>query len=163
MSRSVMTFLPRSQFSSVQFSHSVVSNSLQPHESQHARPPCPSPTPRVHSDLNVHWVSDAIQPLHPLLSPSPPTLNLFQHQGLFKWVSFSHQMAKYWSFSFNISPTNECSGLSSFRMDCLDLLAVQGTFKGLLQHYNSKASILQHSVFFMVQLTHLCAWLLEKP
>ena len=75
----------------------------------------------------VHWVSDAIQPSHPLSSPSPPTFNLFQHQGLFKWVSSSHQVAQYWSFSFNISPSNEYSQLIFFRMDWLDLLAVQDT------------------------------------
>ena len=78
--------------SSVQFSRSVVSDSLRPHESQHARPPCPSPTPGVHSD--IHWVRDAIQPSHPLSSPSPPTFNLSQHQGLFLWVGTSHQVAK---------------------------------------------------------------------
>ena len=75
----------------------------------------------------VHWVSDAIQPSHPLSCPSPPALNLSQHQGLLKWVSFLHQVTKVWSFSFNISPSNEYSGLISFRMDWLDLLAVQGT------------------------------------
>ena len=89
-----------------------------------------------------------------LSSPSPPALNLSQHQGLFKWVSSSHQVAKYWSFSFIISPSNEYSGLISFRIDWLGLLAVQGTLKSLLQHYSSKASILQHSAFFMVQLSH---------
>ena len=81
---------------SVQFSHSVVSNSLWPHESQHARPPCPSPTPRVHS--NVHWVGDAIQPSHPLSSPSPPAPNPSQHQSLFQWVNSSHEMAKVLEF-----------------------------------------------------------------
>ena len=77
---------------------------------------------------HVPWVGDAIQPSHPLSSPSPPTFNLSQHQGLFKWVSSSHQVA-----SFNISPSSEYSGLISFRMDWLDLLAVQGTLKSLLQ------------------------------
>ena len=80
-------------FSSVQFSHSVVSDSLWPHEPQHTRHPCPSPTHGVYATL-VHWVGDAIQPSHPLSSPSPPALNLSQHQGLFKWVSSSHQVAK---------------------------------------------------------------------
>ena len=74
---------------------------------------------------NVHWVGDAIQPSHPLLSASPPALNFSQHQGLSKWVSSSHQVTKYWSFSFNISSSNEYSELISFRMDWLDLLAVQ--------------------------------------
>ena len=85
------------QPSSVQFSRSVVSNTLQPHEPQHARHPCPSPTLKVHQ-THVHWVSDAIQPSHPSLSPSPPALNLSQHQGLFKWVSSSHQVAKILEF-----------------------------------------------------------------
>ena len=88
----------------------------------------------------------------PLL-PSISAFNLFQHQGLFQWVSSSHQVASYWSFS--ISPSNQYSGLISFRMDWwLDLLAVQGTLKSLLQHHRSKASILWHPVFFMVQLSH---------
>ena len=78
--------------SSVQFSHSVMFNSLRPHDLQHTRPPCPSPTPEF-TQTHVHWVSDAIQPSHPLLSPSPPAFNLSQHQGLFKWVSSVHQMA----------------------------------------------------------------------
>ena len=77
----------------------------------------------------VHWVGDAIQPSHPLLSPSPPARNLSQHQGLFKWVNSSLRWPKYWSFSFNISPSNEHPRLISFRMDWLDLLAVQGTLK----------------------------------
>ena len=102
---------------------------------------------------HVHRVSDAIQPSHPLSSPSPPALNLSQHQGLFKWVSSSHQVAKYWSFSFNIIPSNEHPGLISFRMDWLDLLAVQGTLKSLLQHHSSKASILWCLAFFIVQLS----------
>ena len=116
------------QLGSVQFSRSVVCDSLRPHEPQHINLP-------VHHQLlesaqtRVHWVSDAIQPSHPLSSPSPPVLNLSQHQGLFKWVSSLHHVAKleYWSFSFNISPPNEHPGLISFRMDWLDLLAVQGT------------------------------------
>ena len=83
-------------FSSVEFSHSVVSNSLWPHESQHARPLCPSPTVES-TQTHVHWVGDAIQPSHPLLSPSP-ALNLSQHQDLFKWVSSSHQVAKVLEF-----------------------------------------------------------------
>ena len=86
-------------------------------------------------------------------SPSP-ALNLPQHQGLFKWVSSSYQVAKYWSFHFNINPSNEHSGLISFRMDCLDLLVVQGTLKSLLQHHSSKASVLQCSAFFIVQFSH---------
>ena len=83
-----------------------------------------------------------------------PPLNLSQHQGLFQTVGPSHQWPKYWSFSFNISPSNEYSGLISFGMDWLDFLAVQGTLKSLLQHHSSKASILLHSAFFIVQLSH---------
>ena len=104
--------------------------------------------------IHVHWVGDAIQPSHPLSSPAPPAFSLSQHQGLFKWVSYSHRWPKDWSFSFSISPSNEYSGLISFRVDWLDLLAVQGTLKSLLQHHSSKASILQHSAFFLVQLSH---------
>ena len=103
---------------------------------------------------HVHWVGDAIQPSHPLSSPSPPAFSLSQHQGLFQQVGSSIKWPKYWSFSFSISPSNDYSGLISFRMDWLDLLAVQGTLKSLLQHHSSKASILQHSAFFIVQLSH---------
>ena len=101
-----------------------------------------------------HWVSDAIQPSHPLLSPSPPAFNLSQHQCLFRWVSSLHQVAKVLGFSFNISPSNEYSGLISFRIGALDLLAGQGTLKSLLQHHSWKASILWRSAFFIVQLSH---------
>ena len=107
--------------------------------------------PGLLAQTHVHWVCDAIQPSHPLSSPSPPTCNLFLHQGIFKWVSSSHQEAKLWSFS--ISPSSEYSGLISFRMDWLDFLAVQGTLKSLL-HHSSKASILRHSAFFIIQLAH---------
>ena len=86
-------------------------------------------------------MGDAIQPSHHLLPPSPPVFSLSQHQGLFQRVGSLHQMAKYWSFSFNISPSNEHSGLNSFRIDWLDLLAVQGTLKSLLQHHSSETSI----------------------
>ena len=106
------------------------------------------------TQTHVHWVGDAIQPSHPLSSPSPPAFSLSQHQGLFKWVSSSHQVAKYRSFSFSISPSNEYSGLISFRIDWLDL-GVQRTLKSLLQHNSSKASILRCSAFFIVQLSHL--------
>ena len=106
------------------------------------------------TQTHVCWVSDAFQPSHPLLSPSPPALNPSQHQGLFQWVSSFIRWPKYWSFSFSISPSTEYSGLTSFRMDWLDLLAVQGTLKSLLQHNSSNASILQCSTFFTVQLSH---------
>ena len=105
------------------------------------------------TQTHVHWLSHAIQLSHPLLSPSPPALNLSQHQRLFKWVSSSYQWPKYWSFSFNISPTNEHPGLISFRMDWLDLLAVQGTLKSL-QHHSSKVLILWCSALFIVKLSH---------
>ena len=104
------------------------------------------------AQTHVHRVGDAIQPSHPLPSLSSFAFSLSQHQGLFKCVS---SLPKYWNFSFSLSPSNEYSGLISFRMDCLDLLAVQGTLKSLLQHQSSKASILQCSVFFIFQLSHL--------
>ena len=106
------------------------------------------------TQTHVHRVADAIQPSHPLSSPSPPALNVSQHQGLFQWVSSSHEVAKYWNFNFTISPSNEYPGLISFRMDWLYILAVHGTLKSLLQHRSSKASILQRSAFFTVQLPH---------
>ena len=106
------------------------------------------------TQTHVHRVSDAIQPTHPLSSLSPPALNLSQHQGLFNESALCISGPKYWSFSFNISPSNEHPGLTSFRLDWLDLLAVQGTLKSLLQHHSSKASILRCSAFFMVQLSH---------
>ena len=121
---------------------------------------CSTPGLPVHHQLweftqtYVHWVDDAIQPSHPLLSPSPPAFNLSKHQGLFNESALCIRWLKYWSFSFNISPSNEYSGLISFRMDWLDLLAVEGTLKSLLQHHSSKASILRHSAFFTVQLSH---------
>ena len=106
------------------------------------------------TQTHVHQVGDAIQPSHPLSSPSPPASNASQHQSLFQRVNSSHEVAKYWSFSFSISPFNQHLGLISFRMDWLDLLTVQGTLKSLLQHHSSKASILRHSAFFTVQLSH---------
>ena len=99
------------------------------------------------TQTHVHWVSDAIQLLHPLLSPSPPALNLSQHQGLSNESALRIKWLKYWSFSFNISPSNEHPGLISFKIS-LDLLGVQGTLKSLLQHHRSKASVLWCSAFF---------------
>ena len=106
------------------------------------------------AEIHVHRVGDAIQPSHPLLSffllPSIfPSIRVFSNESVLyiRWP-------KYWSFSFSISPSNEYSGLISFRMDWLDLLAVQGTLQSLLQHHSSKASILKHSAFFIVQLSH---------
>ena len=101
----------------------------------------------------VHRVGDAIQPSHPLSSPSPPAPSPSQHHGL-PMSQLCMRWPKYWSFSFNISPSNEHPGLISFRMDWLDLLAVQWTLKSLLQYHSSKASILQRSAFFTVQLSH---------
>ena len=106
------------------------------------------------TQTHIYRVSDAIQPSHPLSSLSPRAFNLSQHQGLCQWVSSAHQVAKYWRFSFSISPSNEYSGLISFRVDWLDLLVVQGTLKSLLQHYSLKASILKHSAFYIIQLSH---------
>ena len=134
------------------FSYSDMSDSLWCHGLQHARLPCPSPTPEVYS--NSCLISDAIQPSHPLSSPSPPAFNLSQHQGGFQWVSSSHQAAKGLEFQLQLSPSNGHPGLISFRMDWLNLLAVQGILKSLLQHHSSKASILRYSAFFIVQLSH---------
>ena len=136
----------------VWFSHSVMSDALWPHESQHARPPCPSPTPRVYSKScpSSQWCHPAISSSVIPFSSCPqslPELRSFPMSQLFKW-------AKYWSFSFSISPSNEHPGLISSRMDWLDLLSVQGTLKSLFQHHGSKASILLHSAFFTVQLSH---------
>ena len=105
------------------------------------------------TQTHVHWVSDAIQPPHPLSSPSPPAPNHSQSQGLFQWVNSSHEVAKVLEFqlqhqSFQRNPR------ANLRMDWLDLLAVQGTLKSLLQHHRSKASILQCSAFFTAQLSH---------
>ena len=105
------------------------------------------------TQTQLHWVGDAIQPSHPLSLPST-TFNLSQHQGLLNESALCIRWTKYWSFSFNISPSKEHSGLIFFRLDWLDLLAVQGALKSLLQHHSSKASILQCSVFFIVQLSH---------
>ena len=125
------------------------------HGLQHTRPPCPSPTPRACSNscLSSWWIGPSnhlilCRPL--LLLPSIfPSIRVFSNE----WA-LCIRWPKYWSFNFNISPTNEYSGLISFRMDWLDLLAVQGTLKSLLQHHSSKASILQHSAFFIVQISH---------
>ena len=103
---------------------------------------------------HAHWLGYAIQPSHSLPFPPPHAFNLSQHQGLFKWVSTQHQVAKVLEFSFSISPSNEYSRLISFKFGWLDLLTGQGTLKSLLQHHSSKASILWCSVFFMVPLSH---------
>ena len=147
-------FLPLVQFSSVAQSCPTLCDPMN-----RSTPGLPVHHQLLEStETHVHWVGDAIQPSRPLSSPSPLALNLSQHQGLFKWVSSSHQVAKNWSFSFNISPSNEHPGLTSIRMDRLDLLAVQGILKSLLQHHSSKALTLWHSAFFIVQLSHPDHW-----
>ena len=105
------------------------------------------------TQTHVHQVGDAMQLSHPLLSPSPPAFNLSQHEVFSSESVLPIRWPKYWSFNFSISPSNEYSGLISFRIYWLDLLAVQGTLKTLLQHHQSKASILRHSAFCTVQLS----------
>ena len=130
-------------FSSVQFSHSVMSDSLWPHELQHARPPCPSPTPGVHSNSCPlsRWchpaISSSVVPFYSY-PQSLPASESFPMGQLFAWGGFS------------IIPSKEHPGLISFRMDWLDLLAVQGTLKSLLQNHSSKVSLLRYSAFFRV-------------
>ena len=104
------------------------------------------------AQIHVHRVGDAIQPSHPLSSPSPSTFIHSQHQGLFQESVFHIKWPKDCSFSFSISPSKEYSGLISFRMDWLDLLVVLGTLKSLLQHHSSKASVLQGSAFFILRI-----------
>ena len=106
------------------------------------------------AQICVHWVSDAIQPFHPLLTPSPFSFNISQHPSSSKSV-LPIRWPKYWSFSFSISPSNEYSGFISFRIDWLDLLAIQEILKSLLQHQSLKASIRWISAFLMVQFSHL--------
>ena len=109
------------------------------------------------TQTHIHQVGVAIQPSHPLSSPSPPAPNPSQQQGLFQWVNSSMRWPKYWSFSFSISPYNEHPGLISFRMDWWDPLAVQGSLKSLLQHHSLKVSILQHSTFLIAH-SHIHTW-----
>ena len=141
--------------SSVQFSRSVVSDSLRPHESQHARPSCPSPTPRVHSDScpSSQWCHPAISSSVIPFSSFPqslPASESFPMSQLFAWGSQSTGVSALASFL----PKNTHPGLISFRTNWLDLFAVQGTLKSLLQHHSSKASILRRSAVFTVQLSH---------
>ena len=139
-------------FSSVQFSHSVVSKSLLPHGL--SMPGFP-----VHHQLleltqtQVYHIGDAIQPSHPVSPPSPSVFNVSQHQGLFQRVGSLHQVAKVLELQLQHLSSNEYSGLISFRIDWLDLFAVQRTLKSL-QHHSSKASILLCSAFFIVQLSN---------
>ena len=147
--------------SSIQFSHSVVSNSLRHHESQHTRPPCPSPTPGVHPDSCAlsRWCHPAISSSVVPFSSCPQSLPA---SGFFSNESTLHmRWPKYWSFSLSISPSNEHPGLVSFRMDWLDLLAVQGTRKSPL------STTVQKHQFFGAQLSsqsncHIHTWPLEK-
>ena len=130
-----------------------MSNSLRPHGLQHARLPCPSPTPWACSDISIA----SVMPPNHLILCCPLLLlpSIFSSIRVFSNESILHiRWPKYWSFSFSISPSNEYSGLIFFRMDWLDLLAVQGTLKNLLQYHISKASILQHSALFIVQVSH---------
>ena len=146
-------FVP--SLSSVQLSHSVMSDPLWPHGSC-SKPGLPVPHQLLEFiQTQVHWVGDAIQPSHPcclpLLPPSIfPSFRLFSNES-----ALCIRWPKYWSFSFNISPSNGYSGLICLRMDWLNLLVVQETLKSLLKHHSSKASILRHSAFFIVQLSHL--------
>ena len=138
----------QSMRSLVQFTCSVMSNSLWPNGLQHARLPCPSPTPRAYSNsCPLSWwchptISSSVIPL---LLPSSiiPSIRVFSNKSFLRI-----RWPKYWSFSFSISPSNEYSGLISFRIDWFDLLAVRGTLKSLLQHHSSKASVLQCSAQF---------------
>ena len=148
-----MPYLSTNTSGSVQCSHSVLSHSLWPHEPQHGRPPSPSPTQNPPKTMSIELVmpSNHLILCHPLLLPPSilPSIRVFSNESVLRigWP-------KYWSFSFSISPSNEHQGLISFKMDWLNLLAVQGTLKSLLQHHSSKASILWHSAFFIVQLSH---------
>ena len=138
------------------FRHSVVSDFLQPHGLQHNRLPYPSPSSHHGSLLKFMSIGSVMPPSHLilcrpllLLPPIPPSIRVFSNESAIRM-----RWPKYWSFSFSIIPSKEMPGLISFRMDWLDALAVQGTLKSLLQYHSSKASLLQCSVFFMVQLSH---------
>ena len=152
----IVYFTGNNWFTKVHFIFSSVTQlclTLWSHGLQHTRPPCPSSTPGVYP--NSCPLSQWCYPTFSFsVIPFSSCLQSFPASGLFQWVSSSHQVAKVLSFSFNISPSNEHSELISFRMDWLDLLAVQGTLKSLLQHRSLKASILWHSAFLVVQLSH---------
>ena len=141
---------------SVQFSHSVVSNSLLPHglHAVHQASLCITNSQSLLKLMSIEWMmpTNHLILCHPFLLPSIfPSIRVF-----FNELVLCIRWPKYWSFSFSISPSNEHSGLISFRMDWVDLLAVQGALKSLFQHHSSKASILWHSAFFIVQLSHPC-------
>ena len=144
----------RLQSISVQFSHSVMSDSLRPHGLARQASLSVTNSQSLLKLMSIELVmpSNHLILCRPLLLPVIfPSIRVFSKESVLpiRWL-------KYWSFSFNISPSKEHSGLISFRMDWLDLLAVQGTLKSLLQHYSSKASLLRHSAFFIVQLSHSC-------
>ena len=136
------------------FSRSVVSDSSRPHELQDARPPCPSPTPGLHSNMSIEsgMPSSHLILCRPLLllPPIPPSIRAFSNESTLRM-----RWPKYWSFSFSISPSSEHPGLISFRKDWLDLLSVQGTLKSLLQHHSSKASILSALSFLHSPNSHI--------
>ena len=145
-----LVFPSLAAISSAQFSHSVMSSSLWPRGLPHARPPCPSPTPRVYSNLcpSSQWC-------HPTISSSVVPFSSCPQSSPAKSESvLCIRWPTYWSFSFNISPSDEHSGLISFMIDWFDLLAVQGTLKSLPQHHSSKTSILWCSAFLIVQFSH---------
>ena len=139
--------------SSVQFSRSVVSDSLQSQESHHDPPPSITNSQSLLKPMSIESVmpSNHLILCHPLLLLTSifPSIRVFSNES-----ALCIRWPKYWSFSFNISPSNEHPGPISFRVDWLDLLAVQGTLKSLLQHHSSKASILWCSAFFTIQLSH---------
>ena len=146
-----------------QFSHLVVSNSLWPHGLQHARLPCPSPTPGVYSN-SCPWVGDAIQPSHPLLFPSPPALNLSQHQGVFQWVSSSRQMAKVLKFQLQHPSVLPMNIKDWYPLGWTGWISLQS--RGLSRVF-SHTTVQKHQ-FFGAQISlqsnsHIHTWLLEKP
>ena len=154
-----MDFFLRILISSVQFSHSVVSDSLWPHGLQHARLPCPSPPPGTCSNScpSSRWWHPTISCCLLLLPSVFPSIRVLSNESVIRirWPN-------YWSLSFNMNPSNEHPWLISFRNDWLDLLAVQATLKSLLQHHSSKASILWRSVS-LKSSSHIHTWPLEKP
>ena len=151
----LLTVFQNKWLTSVQFCRSVMSDSFRPHGLQHARPPCPPPTPRACSySCPLSWwchptISSSVIPFYSFLPSIFPPIRVFSNESVLyiRWP-------KYWILSFNISPSSEYSGLISFRIDWFDVLAVQGTLKSLLQHHSSKAWILRRSALFMVQLSH---------
>ena len=141
--------ITRKTWPTIQFGHSVVSDSFRCHGLQHTSPPCPSQSLLKLMSIESVMPSSHLILCRPLLlSPIPPSIRVFSNESTLRM-----RWPNYWSFSFSILPSKEIPGLISFRMDWLDLLAVQGTLKSLLQHHISKASILQHSAFFTVQLS----------